>query len=80
MDRHAVGRVARGGVELELLVAELALPGHRQRLGPGQAERARPLHVVLVVEGAQLALGRPGLGAQALRGGLAAADAASGKA
>ena len=54
-------------------------PGTGSWLGPGQAERARPLHVVLVVEGAQLALGRPGLGAQALRRGLTAADAGVGE-
>ena len=65
-DRHPVGGVAGRGVELELGRPDAAAAGDRQRLNLAEPERPAALDVVLVVEVAQRALGRPRLGTQAL--------------
>jgi hypothetical protein len=57
--------MAVGRVKLEFLGAELDASGNGQRLDLAQRERARTLDVQLGVLVAQLALGRPGLLAQA---------------
>ena len=56
-----------------------SVPGHRQRLDLAERQRPLALDVVLVVERAQLALGRPGLGGQPRGGRLRAAERRAGE-
>jgi hypothetical protein len=53
-----------GRMELQLPLAQRAVPGHGQRLRARQRQRTGPLDVVLLVEVTQLALRRPRLVAQ----------------
>jgi len=66
--------VAVGGVQLELLLADAAAPGHGEQLNRGERQRAATFEIELLVEGPQLSLCGAGLGAQALGGALGAAQ------
>ena len=67
-------------MQLELeLGAEVQAARHRQLLDAAQAQRRATLHVVLLVEAAQLALGLPGGAAQALGRALRQAERGLGK-
>jgi hypothetical protein len=62
--------VAVGRVQLQLVLADLDVPRHRQRLHPWQRQRPGPLDVVLLVELPQLALRDTRLGRQPRRARL----------
>src|SRR5829696_1834182 len=66
-DRHPVGRMAASRVQLEVLVADLEMTGHRQLLHRPEPERTRSPHVVLAVRLAELALNGARRRAEALR-------------
>ena len=68
--------VAVGRLQLQLAIADLELPRHRQPLGARQRERPRALDVVLLVELAQGALGGAGLVDQPPGGRVASSRAA----
>ena len=63
-----------GGLQLELVLADLDHARHRQPLRARQRERARALDVEALVEVAQLALGGAGRVHEAPRGGVGAAE------
>ena len=61
-------------MQLELDLAQSAVPGRGQALDLPESERTRPAHVMGLVEGPQLALGGTGLGREAVGRRLGAAD------
>ena len=69
--------MAVGGVQLELLGAQLHAARHREALHLTERERRRALHVPLPVVVAQRALGRARLPVEALHARLAEAEGQS---